>query len=90
MKPVEQRLVETTLPHLPPAVRAIVELQLLTGARPSEVCLMRPCDITLGTDGVWTYRPSRHKTEHQEKERRCPGVRLMLLLPISISIWEPV
>jgi integrase len=48
----------------------MVRLQLLTGARPTEVCTIRPCDISRGTNGVWTYRPERHKTEHHGRERR--------------------
>jgi integrase len=31
---------------------------------------MRPCDVTRGLDGVWTYRPETHKTAHRGKERR--------------------
>jgi integrase len=70
IRPVAEGTVTATLPHLPPAVAAMVKLQLLTGARPGEICAMRPCDITFGTDGVWVYRPASHKTEHHGRERR--------------------
>jgi len=68
--PVEEGTVSDTLPHLTQAVAAMVRLQLLTGARPGEVCAMRPGDITLQTDGVWCYRPASHKTQHRGRERR--------------------
>jgi integrase len=48
----------------------MVRLQLLTGARPGEICAMRPTNVTRGIDGVWTYRPASHKTEHHGRERR--------------------
>ena len=48
----------------------MVRLQLLTGMRPAEVCLLRPRDITIGKSGTWTYRPSTHKTEHRGRERK--------------------
>lgn len=70
VRAVEDAVVQATLPHLPRVVADMVRLQLLTGARPGEVCSMRPGDITRGLDGVWTYRPERHKTAHHGKERR--------------------
>lgn len=68
--PVDNGTMEATLPHLPRVVADMVRLQLLTGARPGEICSMRPCDVTRGIDGVWTYRPDSHKTEHHGRERR--------------------
>ena len=70
VRPVEEGTISDTLPHLTPAVAAMVRLQVLTGARPGEVCAMRPGDITLQTDGVWCYRPASHKTQHRGRERR--------------------
>jgi integrase len=70
VRPVAEGTVNDTLPCLNPTVAAMVRLQVLTGARPGEVCRMRPCDITFGTNGVWVYRPESHKTEHHGKERR--------------------
>lgn len=49
---------------------AMLELQWLTGMRPGEVCVMRPCDIDRDggpvVDGVrvWLYRPHRWKCSH--------------------------
>lgn len=70
VRPVAEGTISDTLPFLPPVVQSMVRLQLLTGARPTEVCTIRPCDVTMGKDGVWCYRPEHHKTEHHGKERR--------------------
>lgn len=66
--PVEDKIVDETLPWMGPVVADMVRLQRLTGMRPAEVCLLRPCDIDRSND-VWVYRLSTHKTEHHGKER---------------------
>ncbi len=68
--PVDEGKVNDTLLHLSSIVADMVRLQLLCGMRPGEVCAIRPCDVTFGANGVWIYRPARHKTEHHGKERR--------------------
>jgi integrase len=70
VQPVDEAVVEETLTHVSQVVAAMIQLQLLTGARPGEVVTLRPCDLTMGTDGVWTYRPEGHKTAHRGRERR--------------------
>ena len=45
VKPVAPEIVEATLPHLPQVVADMVRFQRLTGARPGEVCQLRPMDI---------------------------------------------
>jgi integrase len=60
--------VDATLPFLLAPVRAMVELQRLTGMRPGEACIMRGCDMD-ATGAVWLYKPSAHKTQHRGKER---------------------
>lgn len=66
--PVEESVIQGTLHHLPPIVADMVRLQRLTGCRPEEVCLIRPCD--LDTSGpVWAYRPESHKTSHHGRDR---------------------
>ncbi|MFO0947709.1 MAG: site-specific integrase [Planctomycetota bacterium] len=69
VEPVPIEIVEATLPYLAPPLAAMVRLQLLTGARPGEITILRPEDITLA-DGVMVYRPASHKTQHRGKERR--------------------
>jgi integrase len=68
VRPANAKLVDATLPHLPPVVRAMVELQLCTGMRPGELCILRPADIDRSTD-VWQYQPSQHKNQNREMER---------------------
>ncbi len=45
MKPVDDAVVETTLPFLCPTVRAIIQLQQLTGMRSGEMVILRGMDI---------------------------------------------
>jgi integrase len=75
VQPVALAVVEETLPHASRHVRAMAEVQLLTGARPGEVCAMRACDIDT-TGHVWLYRPGsdrgadgQHKTAHHGRGR---------------------
>jgi len=72
VKPVDQGTVDETLRHLSNVVGDMVRLQLLCGMRPGEVCSLRPCDVSRGIEGVWTYRPAQHKTEHLGRDRRIP------------------
>ena len=67
--PVADAIVEITLPHLPPVVRDMVQFQRLTGARPGEVCNLRPMDLDRSAGKVWRYRPASHKTQHKDRER---------------------
>jgi integrase len=66
--PVEDEHVEATLPFMSPVVADMVRLQRLTGMRPAEVCILRPCDLERSGQ-VWEYRPESHKTEHHGKQR---------------------
>lgn len=66
--PVDDSVVDATLPYLRPVVAAMVQFERLTGARPDEVCRMRPCDIDRSGE-VWRYVPESHKTEHHGRER---------------------
>lgn len=80
--PVEDAMVQQTLPFLPPVVRAMVQVQRLSGMRPQEVCDMRLLDIDR-SGKVWLYRPETHKTEHKGRER------VVALGPKAIAILEP-
>ena len=66
--PVAETTANLTIPHLPPIVADMVRLQRLTGARPGEICTIRPCDVDTST-AVWAYRPESHKTQHHGRER---------------------
>ncbi len=66
--PVADHVIAATVPFLSPVVRDMVAFQRLTGARPGEVCNLRPCDVDRGGE-IWVYRPHRHKTQHKGKDR---------------------
>jgi integrase len=66
--PVDDAVVNATLKRLPSIVADMVRLQRLTGCRPEEVCLVRPCDIDRD-EKVWTYRPHSHKTSRHGRAR---------------------
>lgn len=96
VKPVPEDRVEATKRHLPPVIRAMVEVQLLTGMRPGEVCAMRTGDLDT-TGKLWIYRPERHKTQHHGIERtvyigpRAQAVLAEYLLPVlSRPIFAPL
>ncbi|MCA9070743.1 MAG: site-specific integrase, partial [Planctomycetaceae bacterium] len=68
VQPVDDGHVEKTVPYLPPTIADMVRIQRLTGMRPGEVCIMRPCDIDRSSD-PWEYTPESHKTEHHGRGR---------------------
>ena len=69
MPPIADAIVEITLPLLQTVVRDMVQFQRLTGARPGEVCQLRPMDLDRSAGKVWRYRPASHKTQHHDRER---------------------
>ncbi|PHQ34324.1 tyrosine-type recombinase/integrase [Rhodopirellula bahusiensis] len=78
--PVPLEVVEATLPHLPRVTADMIRFQLLTGARPGEVCVMTPASIHRDED-VWEYRVDGHKTEHHGRSRTVfigPDAQLIL------------
>jgi integrase len=66
--PVADAVVDATLPYLPQVLADMVRFQKFTGARPGEVCQIRPIDVERSGD-VWEYCPESHKTEHHGKSR---------------------
>ncbi|MGV3604880.1 MAG: site-specific integrase [Planctomycetaceae bacterium] len=66
--PIDDAIVNATLPHLPEIIRAMVVLQRVTAARPSEIFAMRPIDVDCSSE-EWIYRPTEHKTARHGKSR---------------------
>ena len=60
---VDRSNVETALPFMSAQVRAMVQLQLLTGARPGEIVQMTAAMIER-TEPCWLFRPTEHKSKH--------------------------
>lgn len=95
--PADPEDVETTLPKLRTPPRAMVLLQLHTGARPGELCRLRPIDIhrtgkvripgaglfDCDAEGVWVYVPDEHKNAHRGK------VRVIQFGPAAQEILRP-
>jgi integrase len=70
VRPVDLAVVNACLPFMTSVVRSMVKFAAATGARPGEVCILRPCDLDRTDPEVWIFTPSRHKTEHHGQERR--------------------
>jgi integrase len=68
VKPAVRADVEAALPFMPPAVAAVVRLQMLTGARCGELLVMKPVDVGRAGE-VWTFSPVTHKGTWRGKGR---------------------
>lgn len=78
--PVDPTIVEDTLPHLPPVVRDMVTLQLLTSMRAGEVCAIKGVEIDRSGE-VWVYSPMKHKTANLGHHRNIAlGPKAQLIL----------
>jgi integrase len=95
VRPVAEAFIEAAKPHIPPPVRAMVELQLLTAMRPGEACAMRSIDLDM-SGRVWIFRPESHKTEHHGHVRQIylgpraqEVVRPWLKLDLTSYLFSP-
>jgi len=80
VKPVADAHVDAVLPFVSRQVKAMLQLQRLTGARGGELCIMRTRDVDR-SGKVWKYRPRRHKTEgHGHKRVISIGPRAQEIL----------
>ncbi len=79
---VPDDIVRATLSHLSAHVRAMAQVQELTGMRPQEIRNLRACDLDMATD-VWIYVPWTHKTEHHGHARR------IAIGPLAQAILKP-
>lgn len=68
VRPVDDAAIEAALDHLQPRMATMVQLQLLTGMRPGEVCSIRPRDLDR-SGRIWIYTPAHHKAEHHGRAR---------------------
>lgn len=60
----------------------MVLVQYFGGMRPSEMLIMRPCDIEFAGD-IWKYVPTHHKNEKKDLPR------LIFLGPKAQAILQP-
>ena len=68
VKPAPTEDIDAIQPYVSRQVWAMIQLQLLTGARPGEIVLLRLADIDR-SEIVWIFRPERHKNEYRDIER---------------------
>ena len=68
-KPVPQEHIDAIKPYVNRHMWTIIQLQLLTAARPSEILKIRPCDIDRGGK-IWVCSPAAHKTAHHGHDRK--------------------
>ena len=67
VKPVPEADIEAVRALVGRQIRALIDLQLHTAARPGELVIMRAVDLDM-SGKVWTYKPSTHKN-HLEVTR---------------------
>jgi integrase len=65
VKPVPGAQLKAVLGKAPPVLKAMIRFAYRTGARPNEVCILKPCLLDR-TEKVWKYTvpPEVNKTEH--------------------------
>ena len=79
---------EATLPFLPFAARALVELMRFTGMRPGEACRVTLAEIDRSGD-VWVYAPKKHKTAFRGKKRAVAfGPKAQAVLAAFLAAYE--
>jgi len=71
VKPVEEAVVQQTLPYLSPKVQDMVNVQWRICGRPQDIFNMRLCDIDMSKE-IWKYTPFTHKTKKRGKIRELP------------------
>jgi integrase len=82
---VPQEHIAAVLPYVTRPVRAMIELQNVTGMRPGEV--MQMCCRHIDQNGpIWVYRPPQHKTLHRGLQRLIPlGPKAQAILGVFLE-----
>lgn len=80
--PVDDEIVERTLPHLHPTIAAMVRFQRLTGCRPQDVRQMTMQGLDRSGE-VWIYRPTKHKTSYTGR------IRVIAIGPRAQAVLGP-
>jgi integrase len=80
--PVDDSVVDATLPHLTPVVASMVQFQRLVGCRPGEVCKITPAMVDR-SNSVWEVRLVEHKGAWRGKQR------VIYVGPQAQSILKP-
>ncbi|MFL5330470.1 MAG: tyrosine-type recombinase/integrase [Gemmataceae bacterium] len=88
VRPVSTASVNCVLPLLPVAIKAMIQVQLASSARPQDIVNMRVIDIDRSS-AVWEFRPLRHKTEHHNPDGNQDLDRVVYLGPKAQEILQP-
>lgn len=85
VRSVETKRALAIVPHVSRQVATMIQVQLLTGMRSTELCIMRPKDIDR-TVKPWVYTPMFHKTQDHDIPREIPlGPKVRALLKPFMS-----
>ncbi len=82
--PVDVNRVARVKPYLSPVLRDVVELQLLTGARASEILNLRTRDICFDDPACWQAVLTKHKMSHKTAKPRT-----LFFGPAAQAILQP-
>lgn len=92
IRPVAEATIAATSACAPPMIADMIRLQLLTGARPGELCGMTTRDID--TSGrVWIFTPRTHKNEHHGIDRHItigPRAQAVLRKYLRTDLERPI
>ena len=93
--PVSDSDIDAIREHVPPAIWALVQIQVLSGARSGELLNLRPCDIDRAGD-VWTVSLQQHKGAWRGRGRKLhfgpqaqAVLRAFLLRPSQAYMFDP-
>ncbi len=85
---VSESTIHTILPYLPKMVATMVQVQYLTGMRPTELCTLRLSELDR-TREPWIYAPQSHKNAWRGKKRVVPiGPQARKLLTPLLETME--
>jgi integrase len=95
VRPAPEALIDAVRPHVSRPVAALIDLQLLTAARPGELCIMRGCDLNMA-GRIWTYTPATHKNDYRGHKREIylgpkaqEIVKRFLKMDLSAYLFSP-
>ena len=83
VEPVSEDAVTATKKHLNPTLCALIDLQLITGARPGELVALKRSDITVVDETLWEVELTQHKTAYRAKRR------VVMFGPKAINVLRP-
>jgi integrase len=87
VRPPDPAAIEGAKAHLPPMLRAMVELQLFSGMRPNELCSLRPMDLAkTEVRGVFAY----HVQDDEANKNSWRDIdRTVYIGPRGMAILKP-